>query len=266
MKKYLIIVAVALASATPASSWGRLGHSTIAEIAERHLTPKAKANIEKYTGGQSLASFASWMDEVSGTEPYKTELAGYHASICTPDCKSPVYIRKQYRNCRDGVSGVEFYTACLKDYKEMPDSMVFVYIKAMVHMIGDFHCPQHVRYTDEENEGKFPVTFFGKETRYHSVWDSALIQKASGLNHKQYSEYADRLDTWNASQIKKATKGWVREWFEDGAADVRPIVRKVEPGAELGQDFLDRNIALGELEIRKAGYQLAKLLNTIFAE
>ena len=46
MKKIVIISLVALLIPQVALCWGRLGHRTIAEIAERNLTPKAKANIE----------------------------------------------------------------------------------------------------------------------------------------------------------------------------------------------------------------------------
>lgn len=264
--KSLILTALALSCAITVSAWGKLGHATIAEIAERHLTPKAKANIDKYTGGQPLATFASWMDIVRNDEPFKQELDGYHASICTADCKSPIYVRKFHRNCRDAVSGIEFYAECLKDFKEMPDSMVFVYIKAMVHMVGDFHCPAHVRYTDEVNQLKYNVIFFGDEVRFHNVWDSGVLNRGSGLKYPQYSEYADRLDTWNKRQIKKATEGWAQEWFEDAARDIRPIIRTVPKMSELGQEFVDKHIELGELQIRKGGYQLAKLLNSIFGE
>ncbi len=264
MKRIILITAVALFLAPAAGGWGRLGHSTIAEIAERHLTPEARANIEKYTHGTPLAEFASWMDEIVVTPPYLEEFKGWHASVCTPDCKSPLYVRKQVRNCRDGVTAMEFFREYLKDYKEMPDSVVLEAIKCIVHIVGDFHCPAHVRYTDENNGLGYQVMFFGKSWKLHSVWDSGIIQKASGLDYRGYREYADRLDTWNKRQIRKVTKGWAREWFEDVASDVRPTIRTIPEGAELGDEYVEANIGLAELELRKAAYQLAKALNTIF--
>ena len=113
-------------------------------------------------------------------------------------------------------------------------------------------------------QGKYPVIFFGEEKLLHAVWDTGLIQKHSGLVYTDYKEYADRLDTWNRRQIRKATRGWAREWFEDCAVDVRPYIRTIPEGAVLGQEFVDAHIALAELELRKAAYQLAKALNTIF--
>ena len=264
MKKLLLSLSLLVFCCLPSLGWGRLGHATIAEIAERHLTPAARANIERYTHGTPLATYASWMDEVVNTPPYKETLAGWHASIVTPDCRSPLYLRRLRRNCKDTVSGLDMMREMLRDYREMPDSMVLEAIKCIVHMVGDFHCPAHVRYTDEHNELKYPVTFFGKETTLHAVWDTGLIQKYSGLVYTDYKEYADRLDTWSRREQRRVSKGWAREWFEDCARDVRPYIRTVPEGAELGQEFVDGHIALAELELRKAAYQLAKALNTIF--
>ena len=47
MKKVFIVAIIALLAPQIAFGWGRVGHRTVAEIAERNLTPKAKANIER---------------------------------------------------------------------------------------------------------------------------------------------------------------------------------------------------------------------------
>ena len=48
MKKILLLAFGALLfGAMPAYGWGRLGHSTVAKIAEDYLTPKAKKCIDK---------------------------------------------------------------------------------------------------------------------------------------------------------------------------------------------------------------------------
>ena len=75
MKKLLLSLSLLVFCCLPSLGWGRLGHATIAEIAERHLTPAARANIERYTHGTPLAAYSSWMDEVVNTPPYKETLA-----------------------------------------------------------------------------------------------------------------------------------------------------------------------------------------------
>ena len=45
----------------PAWAWGRLGHRVTARLAERHLTPKAKAEIKALLAdGESLAACSTW--------------------------------------------------------------------------------------------------------------------------------------------------------------------------------------------------------------
>ena len=50
------------ASMAPAQAWGPEGHSIVAEIAQRHLTPAAAQQVREILGNASLASVASWAD------------------------------------------------------------------------------------------------------------------------------------------------------------------------------------------------------------
>ena len=264
MKRLLFIYIVLLLLPTSGYSWGRVGHRTVAEIAERHLTPEAKQRIMHYTGGQSLASLSTWMDEVSGKQPYKQRLRGWHASIADHRCKSSVEVRMEHRNGRDGVTAMEEFKARLVQPERLNDSVVLAAIKCIVHIVGDFHCPQHVRYTDCKNGGGYEITFYDHATEYHKVWDSGVISRGrKGYDHKKY---ADLLDTYTDKQIAKVTKGWAKEWFEDAARTVRPTINTVNPGDTIGQEWVESVLPMGEELLRKAGYRLAKALNTIFGD
>lgn len=66
MKKLLLLLfaaALSLSASEPARAWGREGHETIAKIAERNLTKRAKKRIEKYLGGHSVVYYAKWRDD-----------------------------------------------------------------------------------------------------------------------------------------------------------------------------------------------------------
>ena len=89
MRRVTTLAVVLLLLPQIAFGWGRLGHRTIAEIAERNLTPKAKANIEKYTGGTPLWKYSLFVDEYRNHPDYKKALEGFHASIADSDCTSP---------------------------------------------------------------------------------------------------------------------------------------------------------------------------------
>jgi hypothetical protein len=59
MKKYISFV---LIFALICISWGGTGHKTVAKIAENHLTPNAKADVQALLGTESMADVASWAD------------------------------------------------------------------------------------------------------------------------------------------------------------------------------------------------------------
>ena len=246
-----------------AMAWGGLGHRTIAEIAERHLTPTAKANIEKYTGGTPLADYSIWLDMVRKNEPYYAELTdGWHASIVTADCKSLHEVREKYRKGRDAVSVTLMYEEMFRHREKLTDSAVMVAIKAIVHMVGDMHCPANVRYTDNDNGCKFNVTYLGYDRTYHRVWDASILN----YGHKKwsYQQYADKLDTYNAKEIKRVTAGWLEDWMEENGRVVRPTLDWVKPGDELYLDFVEKAQPMAHELIQKAGYRLAKVLNVFF--
>ncbi len=59
-----------------ALAWGPEGHSIIAELAQRRLSPRMAAEVERLPGpGQSLASVASWADDVRDVRP---EIYNWH--------------------------------------------------------------------------------------------------------------------------------------------------------------------------------------------
>ena len=121
-------------SPTPPHPEGQSGHRT---IHRRH----AARRIRRFHGR-------------SGRRPaLQGTFRGWHASIADAECNSPAEVREKYRKGRDGVTGAETLTAALKNYRELDDSVVLTYIKCIVHMVADFHCPAHVRYTDATTKG-----------------------------------------------------------------------------------------------------------------
>lgn len=266
MKKSIISLFVLLALLSisfESMAWGGFGHRSIAELAERNLTPEAKANIEKYTHGTPLADYSTWMDAIrKDDEHHRIATRGWHASIVDAECHTSQALRDKYRKGRDSVTGLLELEELLKDREKLDDSVVMFAIKCIVHMVGDMHCPAHVRFTDNENQGKFPIKFYGKNTTLHKVWDTSVLTRY----HKgwSYQQYADKLDTFNARQKKRATAGWVEEWLEDAARSVRPATYWVSKGDSLGEEFQSQGYPLAEELVRKAGYRLAKVLNTFF--
>jgi hypothetical protein len=70
VRVFAVVVAFTYLLSGHAFAWGQEGHSIIAEIAQRRLTPQAAAVIEQLLGkGHSLASISSWADDIRDQRP-----------------------------------------------------------------------------------------------------------------------------------------------------------------------------------------------------
>src|SRR5262245_39018333 len=69
MRRAVLTLGLSLWS-TVACAWGQEGHSIIAEIAQRRLSPQATAEVARLLGpNHSLASIASWADDIRDERP-----------------------------------------------------------------------------------------------------------------------------------------------------------------------------------------------------
>lgn len=263
IKSFILTLVFVSTISINAMAWGGFGHRAVAEIAERNLTPEAKANIEKYTKGTPLADYSVWMDMVRKNDPFNANATrGWHASVVNAECKTSQELRNKVREGRDAVTGLLEFEKMFAEREKLSDSVVMFALKSIIHMVGDMHCPAHVRFEDFENQGKFPIKFFGKKTTLHKVWDTSVLTR----DYKEwgYQGYAKKLDNLSKKRVKKITAGWVEDWLEESARDVRPHIYDVKEDDALNDEFMTWAYPLAEMQVQKAGYRLAKVLNTFF--
>lgn len=261
MKKLLILFLFAgLLHTGDLFGWGREGHETIAKIAERNLTKKAKKRIEKYLGGHSIVYYAKWMDEYRHTPAYKFTNSWHTA---------PVNAGLRYEDSlltKDGnaVYGLELALENLRKYRDLTDSAVAVNLKYVIHLVGDMHCPAHIKYTTHDM--KYDVLFEDKYRKpdkfyVHSVWDNEIITTTRIWS---VSEWAGELDRVPKAERQAIAAGTPRDWLHESAVACEVQFEWAKPGQRLGQDFLNNAVPLVESQIRNAGYRLARVLNELF--
>ena len=204
MKKtyFLLIALLALCSHT-AWGWGKMGHDAIAYIAECHLTPKAKKTIERYLN-TSIVHYASWMDAYRFEEPYAHTSLWHTAWVDENNNYDPT--RKADGNA---IKGIEDTMELLRDYKSLDDSTVVVSIKYLVHLVGDMHCPTHVKYPGIKG---FNIYVDGRKLNYHGVWDSYVLDCNVRWSAIEFQHILDRC---SKREIREITAGTVRDWFRE---------------------------------------------------
>ena len=266
MKSIMLATVFACALTTTAFAWGDREHSIVAEIAQRHLTPKTTAAVQAILGSnESLASVASWADDYKLTEAGLTikpwhyvDIDNAHDSYSPSDCPATGCL----------VSALQAQVKILADAtKPTADRRQALFV--LVHLVGNstqpFHCSE--RNGDSGANGFF-VDFAGNgpdgkrrpihRARLHAIWDDTLID-----DHVwNWGGYAGMLDMEVVPTITDVTygDGFAEAWINECHAVARTLygLTPVSNGAPVvigpdyqatGQPILDRQLATGGLRL-----------------
>jgi len=166
----------------------------------------------------------------------------------------------------DVVTGLEKLTdEMMNNYDDLTDSMKVDYLKMIVHMVGDLHCPMHAGRLSDRGGNGTKVMWFRYETNLHSVWDSRMIESARTWS---YSEWCEQLDIKDRKYRKSISDGSYEDWFDETVEEAARIYDYVEASGEivpvLSYQFVYDFSPLLEEQLLNAGYRLAYVLNTIF--
>ena len=185
--KSVLTVILLVFSSIVATAWGPMGHDVVAAIAEQNLTRKAKKNIEKILDGRSIVFYASWMDNIQNSPSWKN---GYDKTktwhYANVD-EGQTYQSMKKKENGDVVTALNQLTWELTvNYDNLSDSLKADYVKMIVHMVGDLHCPMHAgRLTDKGGNGT-KVKWFNQKTNLHSVWDSKMIESSRRWGYQEW--------------------------------------------------------------------------------
>lgn len=270
MKRIFSIAITLLVCCHASFGWGRVGHATIATVAEDHLTPEAKAIIDQYLNGESIVKYASYADKYKnqllidiGFDPAEGNRVTTYPHTFEADLKAVPFkgINDNGRFVKNCVHFINKMAEELKDHKNLSDSLRFHHIVMITHFVGDMHCPEHIRYYPEDMSiGKYDITYDGQKTTMHKIWDSGVI--ATVHPEKTPREVADAIDNCSKKQIAKIAGGTTYDWAADCAKIAKPV-HAVPEGAVLTKEYAEENQKLMESQLRKAGYRLATLLNSV---
>ena len=61
--------------------WGQNGHRIVGQLAEWHLSKKAKKNIEALLKGETLPMVANWMDEIRSDDRYDYATTWHYLTV-----------------------------------------------------------------------------------------------------------------------------------------------------------------------------------------
>lgn len=266
MKKSLLILAIALIFSTGnTQAWNKLGHRTVVEIAKRHITEKTKENLAKYMP-YDITRDALWMDYNRGkNSPYRFTNS-WHSYYYDSKLRHDPNVKHKIQN-GDTMRGLDLVTYNLGNYRELSDSAVVFNIRAILHFVGDMHCPSHCKYINGRDDAKPRVYLRGEYMgSFHGFYDS-MPEHIYGWE-RDPAELAKELDTYSKGQIKKSCKGNHYDWANE-CMRITNVIHQWNPNdgtANLRDDTIELSKSVIDIQLRHAGYRLAHLLNKFFGE
>jgi hypothetical protein len=169
------LLTVVAATAGPVWAWGPVGHRVTAQIADKRLTPRARAAIAQLLEtGESLAEASLWADqhrrELPRSAPWHyvdvpLDEPRYH-SLFSGDTPERGYV----------VDKIHDFKVVLGDTNR-PISERRMALRFLVHFVEDLHMPMHVGDHDDKGGNRTQVRFFDRGTNMHSLWDSGMVER-----------------------------------------------------------------------------------------
>jgi hypothetical protein len=254
-----------------AFGWGQEGHSVVAEIAQRRLSPQAQAAADVILGkGHSLASVASWADDQRATHPdsYNWHFVDVPVADSTYDAA---------KDCKPSPKG-DCTIAALERLKVQllcgnaaakADALRFI-----VHLIGDLHQPLHT--IDEARGGNdiaVKVTFKGntcfrnceQDGNFHQVWDTTLLQRVA-------FDWGADVDRIEAGYLRTpealdpaTTAGTPTDWLLATHLVAQGVWAAKPADNVLDDAYLQAQLPILDKQLGLGGLRLAAYLNAAYA-
>lgn len=273
MKARLPVLAVAAVAMlpSPALAWGKTGHRVVAAIADAQLSGLAHAEVKEILGGEeSLDDAANWPDEM------RADPSAFWQTTATPwhyvTLNGITYDHAPKEG--DALQALEHFRAVLRDPKaSLVDKQLA--LRFVVHLVGDLHQPLHAGKCCDKGGNDVKVSWFGKPTNLHAVWDSALVDE----EQLSFSELAAKLERHTAPQDVIAwwnvnPRDWITESAELRDTVYPPVPKLVKgrkrkgkgaPLPDLSYTYVHQFTPLMERRLQQAGVRLAAYLNDVFS-
>lgn len=268
-KAAVCVVTVALAIfPSSANAWGGEGHRLVAMVADRHLSPAARAGVRRdLSGSMTLVDASTWMDDIRGEREGRS-MSNWHfmnVNVCAKapqmTCHGQACVVGQLQKAVDALRSAN-----------QPDRTLA--LKVLVHLIGDIHQPLHVGEQEDRggNETRIANRSCSTSQRHaagegcslHKYWDSTLVKRLTRGNSER--DVADYLEQKFAAIQPGAVdpRAWASQSWSL-AKDVAYAGQCIAGGRlVVGENYDQASEEVVARQIYLAGLRLAQVLNQAY--
>jgi hypothetical protein len=242
-----------------AFSWGVTGHRIIGEIAQQHLTKKAKKELLKLIGRETLAQWSNWPDFIKSDSTWNHASPWHYVDL-------PGHMEKEkFIDELKKLPGKNLYTQIQAMMTELKDESLTVEKRRvalyfLIHLVGDLHQPLHVGRDEDAGGNKIVVYWFDKKTNLHTLWDSMLID----FQQYSYTEYANILNIADENEVRLWQSASLEDWFYESHVISDSIYDATPNESKLSYKYNYQFQKILDEQLLKAGVRLAALLNRSF--
>ena len=255
MIRWLVTIFLFLMTDAASFGWGQLGHRTVGQLAEWHLSRRAMKQINQILGPTSLAVVSTWMDEIRSDSTYDYTNTWHWVTVPPGQTYDPE-IQESTGNAYEAVqrlvAGLKSDTLSVQQEHE--------YLMMLVHLVGDLHQPLHVGTGTDRGGNDVEVQWMGEPSNLHRVWDSDMINSQQ-LSYTELAAYLNRRA--EPEQIKQWQSAPMIQWLDEAMA-LRDTVYDLPDDQQLGYRYSYVNFPVVEAQLLKAGVRLAGVLNEIY--
>jgi hypothetical protein len=254
----------------------------VGEIAERFLTVEARAQIAKLleadrmadnqrSGRRTLGEVANWADEIKDTDWGKRRGSWHYDDV--PLCEAADYA-KYCRNGRCASAQLARQIEILGNERARPGQRNEA-LKWVVHIVGDIHQPLHAANRGDRGGNRVQVSFFGERDNppygtlnLHAVWDVSIVRRLIADRGERAIVSVPIADSDRIAWEKGSISDWVdgsHRIARDAVYALLPVAAscssKIVDVVAIGQAYYAKAAPSIEIQIKKAGVRLARVLN-----
>lgn len=258
LKKPLLL-AVLLYLPAQSMAWGMLGHRIVAQVAESYLKAKTRKEINAILGSESLAMASNWADFIKSDPSYNYLSPWHYIDFKKEATNQDIRNYLEQDTSTDIYTKIKFLTAALKK-KSLPKKIKVMYLRLLIHLVGDVHQPMHCGYEEDKGGNDVKVTWFNKRINLHSLWDSDLIE----YQQLSYTEYANAINHPTTKQVKTWQMDDLSTWILESHNLSKELYKEAETNTKYSFRYNFEHVDELNQRLLAGGVRLAGLLNEIF--
>ena len=285
-----ILFSLFIIASSPAFGWWYSSHMVVAQIAENHLTARAKFHAEElisifadyYPSSADFITASCWADDIKGD---LLDFSSWHKQLLPYDPNEILSIpQKDQLIAKAKERGLEYgIKKCICILK---DSTANYYdkgiaLRLLIHLVADAHMPLHCAtlYNHHFPTGDRGGTLFTlkatleEESNLHGLWDSCFLldyyefKRPLTINGKRRIEQLAQefMLQFPAESLLESSDLDANHWIHDSYELARSIVyQEIEPCSDPSLEYMNKGKLVAYRQLTLAGYRLSSLLNEIF--